>query len=253
MLGIPPRSNGVTAQAGAQGRGSGGQHRATAAAQGNAKGQGNAKAQGGETRRACPRIVPGPRICYAPSHRARRRAGACPGCARPTRATENEGMGQDVFDLLVVLTLVVFAGRGFFQGFVAEVAGLVALLGGFWAAHHYHALLAPRLTAIADPSWRGIAAYVLIFLAVLIAVALVARILQKILSFSFVAWADKLAGGAVGLAKGTLLCALALLLLQKFFAQAAFMQHSRTLPYFNALIAQVRGWLPPDLLARLGL
>lgn len=40
-------------------------------------------------------------------------------------------MGQDVFDLLVVLTLVVFAGRGFFQGFVAEVAGLVALLGGF--------------------------------------------------------------------------------------------------------------------------
>ena len=86
-----------------------------------------------------------------------------------------------------------------------------------------------------------------------IAVALVARILQKILSFSFVAWADKLAGGAVGLAKGTLLCALALLLLQKFFAQAAFMQHSRTLPYFNALIAQVRGWLPPDLLARLGL
>lgn len=93
----------------------------------------------------------------------------------------------------------------------------------------------------------------LIFLAVLIAVALVARILQKILSFSFVAWADKLAGGAVGLAKGTLLCALALLLLQKFFAQAAFMQHSRTLPYFNALIAQVRGWLPPDLLARLGL
>ena len=162
-------------------------------------------------------------------------------------------MGQDVFDLLVVLTLVVFAGRGFFQGFVAEVAGLVALLGGFWAAHHYHALLAPRLTAIADPSWRGIAAYVLIFLAVLIAVALVARILQKILSFSFVAWADKLAGGAVGLAKGTLLCALALLLLQKFFAQAAFMQHSRTLPYFSALIAQVRGWLPPDLLARLGL
>lgn len=143
---------------------------------------------------------------------------------------------------------------GVFSGFCGRSGGSGGAFGrDFWAAHHYHALLAPRLTAIADPSWRGIAAYVLIFLAVLIAVALVARILQKILSFSFVAWADKLAGGAVGLAKGTLLCALALLLLQKFFAQAAFMQHSRTLPYFNALIAQVRGWLPPDLLARLGL
>ena len=139
------------------------------------------------------------------------------------------------------------------SGFVGEVAGLVSLLGGFWAAHHYHALLAPRLTLIVDPSWRVIAAYVLIFLGVIISVAILARILQKILSFSFVSWADKLAGGMLGLAKGILLCSLGLLFLQKFFAGAPFMQHSRALPYFNALMTQVHGWLPPDLTARLGI
>ena len=99
-------------------------------------------------------------------------------------------MGQDIFDLIIVLILVFFGTRGFIHGFVGEVAGLVSLLGGFWAAHHYHPLLAPRLTLIVDPSWRIIAAYVLIFLGVIISVAILARILQKILSFSFVSWAD---------------------------------------------------------------
>lgn len=162
-------------------------------------------------------------------------------------------MGQDIFDLIIVLALVFFAGRGFAHGFVGEVAGVVSLVGGFWAAHAYHPLLSPRLTSIADPAWRTIAAYVLIFLAVILAVAVLARILQKILSFSFVSWADRLAGGLLGLAKGVLLCAVVLLLLQKLFGDAEFLRHSRALPYFNSLISQVRGWLPPDLISRFGL
>ena len=44
-----------------------------------------------------------------------------------------------------------------------------------------------------------------------------------------------------------------LLLLQKLFGDAEFLRHSRALPYFNSLISQVRGWLPPDLISRFGL
>jgi len=195
------------------------------------------------------RIVPQARFCYAPPVAANASGNGGQGL----RSRNGERMGQDIFDLIIVLILVFFAFRGFIHGFVGEVAGLISLLGGFWAAHHYHPLLAPRLTLIADPSWRIIAAYVIIFLGVIISVALLARILQKILSFSFVSWADKLAGGLLGLAKGILICSLALLLLQKFFADAPFMQHSRALPYFNALMSQVHGWLPPDLTSRLGI
>lgn len=162
-------------------------------------------------------------------------------------------MGQDLFDLVVVLALVLFTVRGFINGFVGEVAGLVSLLGGFWAAHNYHTRLVPHLTFVSEPVWRSILAYVLIFLAVIVLVALLARLLQKILSFSFVSWADGIAGGLLGLAKGVLLCSLALLALQKFFANAAFLQNSRALPYFNALMLQVRSWLPPDIQTRLGI
>lgn len=189
-------------------------------------------------------------ICYA-ALRCRLRGDAVTDAAKDT--FQGESMGQDIFDLIVVLTLAFFAGRGYINGFVGEVAGIVSLLGGFWVAHNYHDMLSPHLAFITDPGWRTIAAYVLVFLGVLIAVALLARLLQKILSFSFVSWADRMAGAALGLAKGALLWSLGMIVLQKFFSHAAFMQHSRVLPYFTALTAQVRGWLPPDLVSRLGL
>lgn len=65
-------------------------------------------------------------------------------------------------------------------------------MGGFWVSHHFHTVLAPHLTFITEPAWRNIASYVLLFLGVLIAVGLLARLLQKLLAFSFVGWIDKL-------------------------------------------------------------
>ena len=155
--------------------------------------------------------------------------------------------------VIIVLVLTAFAARGFWTGFVGEVAGLLSIVGGFWVSHHFHTVLAPHLTFITEPAWRNIASYVLLFLGVLIAVGLLARLLQKLLAFSFVGWIDKLTGGLLGLAKGVLLCAVVLLLLQKLFGDAEFLRHSRALPYFNSLISQVRGWLPPDLISRFGL
>jgi membrane protein required for colicin V production len=162
-------------------------------------------------------------------------------------------MGQDIFDLLVVLVLVFFAGRGFFHGFVEEAAGLLSLLGGFWAARTWHSWLAGHLAFINEPLWRSMAAYALIFFAVIVFVGLLARLLQKILVFSFVAWADKAAGAFVGLAKGLILCALFLLVLQKFFYNEPFIKNSRTIPYLSALTEQAQNWLPQELRARVGL
>lgn len=159
-------------------------------------------------------------------------------------------MGQDIFDVIIVLVLVFFSIRGFLNGFVGEVAGLLSLVGGFWAAHRFHPLLSEHLQFIAEPAWRHIASYVLIFVGVVLLVGILALILQKVLSFSFVTWVDRLSGGLLGLAKGVLLCSVVLLLLQKLLGDMPFLQHSRALPYFTSLIEQIRAWLPPDLVSR---
>lgn len=163
-------------------------------------------------------------------------------------------MGQDIFDLIIVLTLVYFTVRGIGVGFVGEIAGILSLVAGFWAARSYHGLLEVRLQNwLADPFWRTVAACVLLFVGAMLVVAIAARILQKVMTFSFVSWANRLAGGILGLAKGVLIWGLILIVLQKFFHDSDFMRESRVMPYFNALVDYLRAWLPPDVAQRLGI
>ncbi len=160
-------------------------------------------------------------------------------------------MGQDIFDLVIVVTLVLFTLNGVRNGFIGEVAGICSLIGGFWAARAWNAQVAPFLDFISDPSLRSIAACALIFVVVALAIGLLARGLRKLVSLSFVAWADRLAGAVLGLAKGVLIWALIFIVLEKLFRDAPFLRDSRALPYFTAIIDQIKQWLPPELASRI--
>lgn len=162
-------------------------------------------------------------------------------------------MGHDIFDLIIVLTLVFFTIRGISQGFIAEAAGIVSLLVGFWVAKTYNGMLEPYLTFLSDPGWRTICACVILFVGAMIVVAVAARILKKIISFSFASWADRLAGGLLGLAKGVIIWSLLLIIILNIFRNADFVQGSRVIPYFQALVDYIRGLLPPDIAARIQL
>ncbi|MGF0000195.1 CvpA family protein [Desulfovibrio sp. SGI.133] len=150
-------------------------------------------------------------------------------------------MGQIISDGIIVLALAVFAVRGACTGLVGEAASLLSLVGGFWVASHFYSVLAQHLTFIT--AWRDLASYVLLFLAVFIAVGL----LQKLLPFSCTGWIDKVAGGLLGLARGVLIMAVILLILQTIFGNAGFLRHSRVLPCFAPIMVQVHDWdwLPP--------
>lgn len=161
-------------------------------------------------------------------------------------------MGQDIFDLVIVVTLVFATINGALKGFVGGIVGILSLVCGFWAAKAWNAELTPYLGFISDPSLRSISACVIIFVAVMLLVGLLARIFKKIIAFSFVTWVDRFAGAILGLAKGIIIWALLLILLEKLCGDAVFMRESRALPYFHSLMEQISQWIPPDLAARLG-
>lgn len=156
-------------------------------------------------------------------------------------------MGQDIFDLVIVVTLVFFTLRGASNGFVGEIAGIAALIGGFWAARAWNVQAAQYLDFISDPALRSVSACVLIFVVVMLLIGLLARILKKAIAFSFAAWADRLAGALLGLAKGILIWALIFIVIEKILGDPQFMRDSRALPYFNAIIDHIKQWLPPEL------
>lgn len=161
--------------------------------------------------------------------------------------------GNDVLDLVIVLVLVCFTVRGLLCGLITEVAGLLGIIGGFLAASAFHPLLAPHLAFVGDPAWRAIAAYVIIFVCVMLVVGIVARILRRLVALVFASWIDKLAGGVFGLAKGVLLLSLVMMAVKKFFYDAPFILNSRAMPLLDVMMSYLRIWLPPDLVTRLGL
>lgn len=162
-------------------------------------------------------------------------------------------MPLNYFDIAVLCILSMFTLRGLVRGFVAEMAGVVAIVGGLWYARRNFAAVADYLTFIPDATWRQIVAYVLLFLAVMIVVGIVARILRKVLEFSFVAWVDKMAGALTGAFKGLVICSALLILVQAFLPDAAFIRDSRVIPYLTAIMEQVKSYLPPDIISKLHL
>lgn len=160
-------------------------------------------------------------------------------------------MGSDILDLLVVITLCLFTIDGYKSGFIQEIAGLFALFAGFWAARAWNMEVAPYLTFISDPGFRPVAACIIIFIAVMLAVGVLARIAKKIVAFSFGAWIDRLAGLVLGLGKGILIWCLVFIVLEKFFPSAQFLRGSRTYPYFETLINQIATYLPPEIASRI--
>lgn len=95
-----------------------------------------------------------------------------------------------------LLALLAFAAvRGFLRGFVVEVASLVALVLGIWAAARYNARMSAWVGL--DPEHEVIA-FLLTFFAVLFAVHLLAKLITKAMDLAMLGLPNKVAGTLFG-------------------------------------------------------
>lgn len=159
-------------------------------------------------------------------------------------------MGQ-VFDIVIIISLAFFLVNGALMGLIGGLAGIFSIIAAFWAASAWHGALAPYFGFIADPSWRVIAACLVIFFGVIFVVGIVARILKKIVSYSFVGWLDKLCGAALGLCKGIIFWLVVLIALNYVMPDAAFLKESHAVPYFRSVLSRIQPLLPPDMAGKL--
>ncbi len=149
------------------------------------------------------------------------------------------------FDVVLAIIIVTSAVAGLRTGFARVVIGLVAavvgLLAGFWCYRLVGAKLQPWIAA---PSVADIAGFFIIFMAVVIAGALLAALLSKLLKWVGLSWFNYLLGGAAGFLRGALFVAVLANVLVAFAPSPtpAYLQNSRVLPYANevaAVLAQV--------------
>jgi len=110
-------------------------------------------------------------------------------------------------DVLLVLPLLFGLIRGLMRGLISEIIAIVVVILGVLGARFG----APAFSAwlLAQFAWPqgvcDVVAYILLFLAIAIVLAILAKLLNKFMKAIHLGWANRLAGGLFGTAKYALI------------------------------------------------
>jgi len=157
-------------------------------------------------------------------------------------------MELNYFDMVLLVILVLFLLRGIMNGFLAEFSGLAGLLGGLWYANYAYKDVAPYLgNVIQYVAWRDLAAYGLVFVSVLVAVALLVHVVSKVLSLTVLSSLDKGLGAALGVVRGMVICSVSLVLLRHFLPDVHFFKNSLVTPWLGPFLNFAKQYLPASI------
>ncbi len=155
---------------------------------------------------------------------------------------------MNILDVIFAVIVGYFLVRGILRGFIVETATLAGAVGGFFLANQYHQALLPYIQkGISKPGVAGVVSYLIIFVSCVVLVTLAATAVKRVLTVSFAAMADRLAGGLFGLAKGGLICCIILMLALRFFPDANFVTQSQSAPYLESVSLYLKKFLPDDI------
>ena len=150
------------------------------------------------------------------------------------------------FDYAIIATLALSVVVGLWRGFIGEVLALVCWVLAFWVAWLFGPVLAEQFSAsISVPSVRVMLGYLICFIAVLIAGAIVGYLMRKLVSGSGLSGTDRLLGMVFGLVRGFVLVVLVIVLM-KFtpVIRDDWWQSSRMLPTFERSASWMTTLLP---------
>lgn len=145
---------------------------------------------------------------------------------------------------VVLVSTVVAASEGFFhQAF--GIAGLI--VGYLLAAWQYHRL-ADRFEPHLKSPWLGeIAAFVIIFIAVVIVAGIAGRIVRWAMKEAGLSLFDRLLGALLGFVKGSLFVSIILMGMTAFTPTSKWLDGSELAPYF-LVIGRAAIWVAPSQL-----
>ena len=158
---------------------------------------------------------------------------------------------MNALDIGLAVLIAVGAAVGLARGLVRILIGILSLVVAFFLASRYQdAIAAVLIDRHVSQTPARIGAYILVFVATMIAGGLVAWVVGKILKLAMLSWADRLAGGALGIV-GALLAAAFLVhpLVASSSSGSRLLATSKIAPYVS-VVADVGNAAAPDAVAR---
>jgi membrane protein required for colicin V production len=160
---------------------------------------------------------------------------------------------MSVLDLAAIGVIVGSVAWGIWRGFTREVMSLAGWILAFLAANTVAGPLGDMLPAsMANPEVRVLIAFVVVFVLVLIAAAIVGMLVSKFLKATGLSGVDRTLGGIFGLARGVLiLLAFAVVAGLTALPRSAWWKEAVSAGMLERTIVQLKPWLPSALAGRL--
>jgi membrane protein required for colicin V production len=149
-------------------------------------------------------------------------------------------------DWVIVAVIVVSVIQAAISGFFHEAFGIAGLVFGYLLAAWNYQRLADRFAPHLKSEWLGeIAAFLIIFLAVLVLAGMAGRITRHIVKEAGLSFVDRILGGALGVVRGSLIVAVILVSMATFTPTSQWLEGSELAPYF-LVIGRAAIWVAPS-------
>jgi membrane protein required for colicin V production len=150
--------------------------------------------------------------------------------------------GADWIILFVILLSVVQAAS---MGFFHEAFGIAGLVFGYLLAAWNYRGLSDRFAAYGSAWLLEIAAFLLIFLGVMLLAGVAGRISRWIMREAGLTFVDRVLGAGLGLLRGCLVVAVVLVSMAAFTPTSKWLQGSQLAPYF-LVAGRAAIWVAPS-------
>lgn len=124
---------------------------------------------------------------------------------------------MNLLDFILLIPIVWLCIRGFQKGLIIELASLIGIILGIIAAYYYAGYVQDLIKdyfSFKEHTSR-IIAYILIFLAVMLVVYLIGKMVEGVIDVIALGWLNKMLGAIIGLAKGIVLVGIILYIFEK--------------------------------------
>ena len=144
-------------------------------------------------------------------------------------------------DYLLAAVFLLSALMGLFRGLIKEALSLVGWGLAIWSAWFFGAAVAERIPSVADDSIIELwIARLLVLIAVLILSGLISRLISHLIHQSGLSGTDRVVGMVFGMARGFVLVALTVLMLDSIgFDQDPWWSESKIIPLVEPLAGRL--------------
>ncbi|OQX27502.1 MAG: hypothetical protein BWK80_04915 [Desulfobacteraceae bacterium IS3] len=156
---------------------------------------------------------------------------------------------MNTLDILIIIIISYYLVMGLFRGIIRELAAIIGVVAGFYAAYSYYPHVAKYAVRwMSNTSYINILSFLIIFFSVFILVGILGIIIKYLLKIVTVSWIDRGFGGAFGFIKGILITSVILMVLTAFLQKGTpVIKNSLLSPYVIFISEKMAEVVPQNM------